>query len=260
MLYHPIANALIQVLEEKISRYTKDLYEISHLQASTGAAERFASISVSTFTKSIQEEISQSFKGTLYISTLLATLEENSLGEKPLKLLFNPIDNFRNFSRGIPNFGVSFLLQEETDMGWVDVFSIVYSYHTQEVMYTDAVGSYIRGRMFKPTIRKHLKLAMLSCNTRAIKFNPNIVNKFQNLRVTNSIIDDFHLLARGKVDTIYFEKEPIVYLLPLLSVAKVFRVNNEEMQHIVVNKDVSSKSMTVLFTNKYLRSAITDDK
>lgn len=254
MLYHPIASVLVQILEKKLVRYSKDFYEISHIQSSTGTAERFASISVSTFAKSIKESLRDGFNGTLYTSTLLGTLDEEKLGERPIKLLFNPIDNFSNFSRGIQNFGVSFLLQEQTRQGWVDVFSLVYSFDTQEIIYSDEVGSYIKGRPLKPVIRKNPKLAVIACNTPAIRKNPNIVHKFKQLLVSSSLVSDFHLLAKGKIDGIYYEKTPVVQVLPLMLLAKSLRVSVPSFTEL--SSELSGKGVSALFINKDLKDAI----
>ena len=255
MLYHPIASVLVEILEKKLVRYSKDFFEISHIQSSSGTAERFASISVSTFTKSIKESLRDGFNGTLYTSTLLGTLEEEKLGERPIKLLFNPMDSFSNFARGIQNFGVSFLLQEETKQGWVYVFSLAYSFDTQEVIYSDEVGSYIKGRPLKPVMRKTPKLAVVACNTHAIRNNPNIVHKFKQLHVSNSIVSDFHLLAKGKIDGIYYEKTSILQVLPLMLLAKSLRVGGSSA-FTELSSELSGKGVSALFINKDLKDAI----
>lgn len=255
MLYHPIANILVQILESKIVRYTKDFYEISHIQSSEGTAERFASISVATFAKTVKGEIKKGFNGILYTSTLLGTLEEEKYGDRPIKLLFNPIDSFQNFSRGIPSFGVSFLVQEETRAGWVDVFSLIYSFETQEIIYSDAIGSYIKGRLLKPVVRKNPKFAVIACNTQAIRANPNIVHKFKQLYTSNSILGDFHLLAKGKIDGIYYEKASALQIMPAMLLAKTLRVVSEN-SFTEISQDLAKKGVSAFFVNKDLKDAI----
>jgi fructose-1,6-bisphosphatase/inositol monophosphatase family enzyme len=251
MLYHPIANLLIETLEQKINRYTKDFYEISFIQSGTGAPERFASISVSTFAKSIKQALFKKFNGVLYTSTLLNTLEEEKFGERNLILLFNPIDCHTNFSRGIPSFGVSFLLQEITPKGVIDVFSIVYSFQTQDTIYSDAFGSYIKGRPLKPVLRKTPKLCLIACNTNAL-CNGLLLEKFKQVQVSNSIVNDINLIAKGKIDAVRFDGLPLAQMLPLNLLAKSLRINEDGKGIHEISKELSSQTMDIMLANKSL--------
>ena len=71
MLYHPFASFIIEILEKKSVRYLKDINELSYIQSSIGTAEKFAGVSVSTFAKSIKQEIAKHFKGRILTSTIL---------------------------------------------------------------------------------------------------------------------------------------------------------------------------------------------
>ena len=251
MLYHPIANLLIEILDQKIIRYTKDFYEISFIQSGTGAPERFASVSVSTFVKSVKQALFKKFNGTLYTSTLLNTIEEEKFGEKNLMLLFNPIDCHTNFSRGIPSFGVSFLLQEITPKGATDVFSLIYSFQTQDIIYSDAFGSYIKGRPLKPVMRKTPKLCLIACNTNALH-NVLLLEKFKQVQISNSIINDIHLIAKGKIDAICFDKLPLAQTLPLNLLAKSLRINGDNKSIYEISNGLSSQTTSIMLVNKNL--------
>lgn len=255
MIYHPIANLIIQALEKKSIRYSKDLYEISFIQSSSGAAERFTSISVSTFVSEIQSFLKGKFFGTLYTSTMLGTVEEKKFGTKPYRLLFNPIDSFLNFSRGMANFGISFSLQEETENGVFDIFSIIYNLQTQDIIYSDETASYIKGRILKPIIRKNIQLAVLACNVNAIKNEPKLL-EIKNITISNSILHDISLASKGKIDIIKYDDIPLSQVIPLLLLAKSLRMNCNEIPLIEISTEISRKSTSVLFTNQSLKESL----
>lgn len=248
MIYHPIARLLVQILEHRVIRYTKDFIEICYIQSASGAAEKFASVSVGTFTKYIKQDLRSKFHGTLFTSTILNTLEKNHYGEQPVHLLFNPIDSFTNFCRGISNFGVSFLLQEDNGGKINNIFSLVYLFQTQEIIYCDGTVVDIRGRNLKPVFRKNLKFSVISCNTESIK-TQDIHTKFGQVQVTNSIITDIHHLARGKIDAISHAKIPICQMLPAQIIAKTMMFDVNQDQYII-DEDIAKQTHNILWAGK----------
>lgn len=255
MKYHPIANIIIEILEKNIIRYTKDLYEISHIQSETGVAEKFASVSVTTFVRSFKKELQKHFEGTLYTSTLINTLDEDIFGNKPFRLLFNPIDSFTNFSRGIQNFGVSFILQEATHEKVHNVFCVSYSFYGQDIIYSDAIGSYTKGHLIKSVTRKNSKFAVGMYNTRAIR-EAKFTEKFKQIQASNSIISDFHLLAKGKCDAIVYNNVPLTQALAMVLLAKNLRIYNGGVENTIISNELAGARVDVIYTNKYILEEI----
>lgn len=256
MIYHPLASTIIQIVEKSIIRYSKDLYEISFLQSTSGSAERFASISVETFVKDFKKSLDKNFFGSLYTSTILGTVVREDYGKKPIRLLFNPMDSFFNFSRGLSSFGISFSLQEEVDGILYDVFSIVYNFQTQEIIYSNSEGCYINGRLLKPVIRKALSLSFMCLNSIAAKRKPQLFAHFKNISISNSILTDISLLAKGKVDAIHFANILKFQLVPCLIIAKNMRIADENHQNIEISEELSRKSTTVFFVNDIIKKEI----
>lgn len=246
MIYHPIANLLVQILEQRIIRYTKDFIEICYIQSASGTAEKFASISVATFAKYIKQDLKSKFYGTLFTSTILNTLEEDQYDTHPMRLLFNPMDSFTNFSRGIPNFGASFLLQEDNGGKINNLFSLVYLFQTQEIIYSDGMVNDIRGRNLKPVLRKNLKFGIVACNTESIK-TQNIHIKFGHIQSTNSIITDIHHLAKGKIDAISYIKIPVLQMLPIQIIAKTMMFDVNQQTSYIIAKDITKQTCDVMW-------------
>lgn len=248
MIYHPLASILIGILEQKTIRYSKDFLELGHIQSATGTAEKFASISVSTFAKSVKQEIKKKFQGTLLTSTILNTLEEEICGPRPSRLLFNPIDSFTNFSRAIPNFGIAFLFQEDDGSGVQNIFSILYSFQTQEIIYCDGTKIDIRGRNIKPIIRKNHKFCVLANNTDGIK-KQDITEKFGTIIATNSIISDCHNLAKGKIDGIHYTNVPLIQVAPTQMIANTMLFNEKPLE-IIIDKNLEKQICNIFWIYK----------
>ena len=245
MIYHPLASILISTLEQKVIRYSKDFIELGHIQSSTGTAERFASIAVSTLAKSIKQEISKKFQGTLFTSTILNTLEEDKCGNRPSRLLFNPIDSFTNLSRSISNFGISFLFQEDSGKGVQNIFSILYSFQSQEIIYCDGKTIDIRGRNLKPVIRKNHKFCVLASNTEGLK-NQAILQKFGTNIATTSLVFDTYSLAKGKIDAINYSNAPLVQVAPCQMVANAMLFNANPVE-IIIDKTLEKQTCDIFW-------------
>jgi len=248
MIYHPLASILVQILEQKTIRYSKDFIEIGHIQSASGTAEKFASVSISTFVKAVKYDIAKKFQGTLFTSTILNTLEEDVCGTRPSRLLFNPIDTFTNLSRAIPNFGISFLLQEDTGKGIQNIFSLAYLFQTQEIIYCDGRVVDIRGRNLKPVVRKNHQFCVLANNTDGIK-NQEITQKFGTSIATNSIITDIHYLAKGKIDAINYVNIPLIQVAPVQIIANTMLFNNNPVE-IIIDKSIEKKVGNIFFAAK----------
>ena len=248
MIYHPLASILISILEQKTIRYSKDFIEIGHIQSASGTAEKFASVSVSTLAKSMKQEIAKKFQGTLLTSTILNTLEEDICGNRPSRLLFNPIDSFTNLSRAIPNFGISFFFQEDDGRDVQNIFSILYSFQTQEIIYCDGKAIDIRGRNLKPVIRKNHKFCVLTSNTEGLK-NHEIIEKFGTSIVTNSLISDTHAIAKGKIDAINYASVPLIHVAPTQMVANTMLFNANPVD-IIIDKSLEKQTCDIFWAAK----------
>jgi fructose-1,6-bisphosphatase/inositol monophosphatase family enzyme len=257
MIYHPFASFLVEVIEQKSIRYSKDINELNFIQSSVGTAERFAAISVSTFAKSVKQSIAKAFKGTLFTTTTLGKVEEEKFGTATGKLLFNPIDSYTNLCRGFPQFGCSILFQEQTKNGMENIFSLVYLFQTQEIIYSDSLSSYNKGRPIKTVLRKNPKIAIASCNTACLKESPDVIQKFMHVQSSGSIISDIHSISKGKIDAIIFEKAPLLQILPIEMLAKALRLSNNPLPFTEISSKLDGEFLDVFYSNKPLQEELT---
>lgn len=256
MIYHPFASFLVEVIEKSSIRYSKDINELNFIQSGVGTAERFAGISVSTFAKSVKQAISQAFKGKLFTTTILGKVEEERFGTATGKLLFNPMDSYINLCRGFPQFGCSMLFQEQTKNGMENIFSLVYLFQTQEIIYSDALSSYHKGRPIKTVIRKNPKIAVASCNTACLKESPSVLQKFMQVQSSGSIISDIHSISKGKIDAILFEKAPLLQILPIEMLAKSLRLASNPLPFIEISASLAEEILDVSYLNKSLQEEL----
>ena len=259
MIYHPLASFLVEIIEQKSIRYSKDINELNFIQSSVGTAERFAGISVTTFAKSVKQALLGSFKGTLYTSTILNKIEEEKFGTSFGKLLFNPIDCYTNICRGFPQFGCSFLLQDKDKNGMENIFSLIYLFQTQEIIYSDAFSSYVRGRPIKSVIRKNPKIAIASCNSLSVKYPPEFFGKFMQIQASNSIISDIHSLSKGKIDAISFTQTPLTQILPVEMLAKALRICLNPLPFTEISSNIDGKMIDIFYANKQLHDELTKE-
>lgn len=255
MIYHPLASFIIEIIEQKSIRYLKDMNELVHIQSSVGTAERFAGVSVSTFAKTVKQSLATHFRGTIFTSTILNKIEEEKCGTATGKLLFNPIDSYANLSRSFPEFGCSFLFQEMGKNGLENIFSLIYLFQTQEIIYSTPTASYIKGRIIKPVFRKNPKMCIASFNTNFLKKSNDFASKFMQIRVSNSIIADIHAITKGKIDAIYFESTPISQILPLEILAKNLRII-ENTNFTEISQKIEENFVNIAYTNKQIQEEL----
>ncbi len=141
-----------------------------------------------------------------------AILSEEGVDKRshsPFQWIIDPLDGTTNFSRKIPNFGVSIALQHNSEL----VLGVIAIPSQNEIYYaTKGNGAFLNGKKISVSESKKLPSAMISVSMdrskEALKLGTKTFNKLTlaptKPRVTGSLVTDLARVAAGNLDGTIF--------------------------------------------------------
>jgi fructose-1,6-bisphosphatase/inositol monophosphatase family enzyme len=252
--YHPVANVIISCLEKRINFINRGLFEVRNLQSENFVSEKFA---ITTYARliegfmrdftSLQQDVEVSITGSAAITLGKTKVFESEYPSK-YRMLFCPIDNITNFSRGLSECGTLISLQSilpsTAKAKYENVFSIFFSFKFQKFIYAENKGFvYFENKRMKALNRK--TSLVFSLNTSAIIGNVISSEKFQTLRIKEifsreSIVSDCFELANGGIDALIYVKIKLSEAIAIQMLAISLGFFTSEMPEASGNYDVNA--------------------
>lgn len=154
----------------------------------------------------LHTEIAKKFPHFQFLTEETAPEDYTSLSTASNLVIIDPLDGTTNFSRGNPNFAISFALVEKgsTRVGVVYVPMISQMYWAQE----DKEGVYLDGKQIHVSSTTELKKAVLACDwswnlakrMNVHKWLGNMLPHVRAVKSMGSTVADLASLADGRID------------------------------------------------------------
>ncbi|MCL2567631.1 MAG: hypothetical protein FWE18_06040 [Alphaproteobacteria bacterium] len=207
----PLINLMVIAINKVSHSIIRDFNEINFLLNNPQAALNFALTSNIRAQKIMAEDLAK-FKETY--SVVYKNLEVVDNKDQSNFFIINGIVGMKNFSKGIPNFGISIALERDSQ-----IFAAVISNPiTNELFYAEkGQGAYYNSRRIRVSENKPVNdYNIIATDSEFLKNNKIKGNPF----ISNAKAMDICYLAASKINSCYFyDKSPAYDLLPSLLIA-----------------------------------------
>jgi fructose-1,6-bisphosphatase/inositol monophosphatase family enzyme len=132
-IYHPVAELILKFYQTTQVKLARDLNEIKQMQGSHSKNSDFALKTLTNVCNKVSGLILTTVKNcnfvfNIYDNNFVKKVQATNREGANLRLVFTPIDNLNNFSRGLGFFSSSFVLQKLCEDGFYEsVFSLLFT-------------------------------------------------------------------------------------------------------------------------------------
>jgi fructose-1,6-bisphosphatase/inositol monophosphatase family enzyme len=235
--YHPIASIIMMAIEKRVNFINRGLFEVKNLQADNFVAEKFAITTYARLLEGFMRDFS-SIQSNVEVHVIQNTWASPA-GERQIKvfesrglpayrLIFSPIDNPLNFSRGFAECGISFCLQSilpsTSSKKFENVFACFYGFKVQKFLYATPKGfALIEKKRLKAIQRKNsliISVNMRSLESEYLNAQKLKDSRIKQIRMEESVVSDAFDMASGGVDAIIYTKVKVAEVLALSILVK----------------------------------------
>lgn len=224
-----IADIVISCIQKRLNFINRGLIEIKNLQAENFTAEKFA---ISTYTRILEgfekDFLSIEKQTEVHTYSLITGNMKVSKGDLTPKyrLIFNPLDNIFNFSRGIENVGTSFSLEElsqNKETNYKGVLTGFYHFKQQKFLHgQQGEIAYLENKRVKAIQRQN---NFVVATNRACFSNGHLTEeklkaaRINQILITESPVSDIFFLAGGALDGIIYNNIKLKDAIPIILIA-----------------------------------------